>query len=133
MFRKVLLYGLPVYMYVLESLLKTVASVTSDSLAGPTLAGAGIGFLLPLTDLKQIQIDPAIAAQVARANARLYSPRDKMFTDLVWLSFFLALAAWMYSIFLTMKPSGAQFNAPFLIGCAIFIASIGMAEVKERI
>ena len=42
MIRKILLFGLPVYLYVLEALLKTVASVKSESLLGLTLAGAGM-------------------------------------------------------------------------------------------
>jgi len=47
MFRKFLLYGMPVYLYALELLLKTMAAVQADSVAGPTLAGAGLASFCP--------------------------------------------------------------------------------------
>jgi len=78
-FRKILLYGLPVYLYGLEFLLRQMAKTHSDSLAGPTLAGAGIGFLLPLTELKKIQLEPALLAQLQTAKLQVYSPLDKIF------------------------------------------------------
>ncbi|MGA8271449.1 MAG: hypothetical protein WB919_07795, partial [Candidatus Sulfotelmatobacter sp.] len=64
MFKKVMLYGLPLYLYGLELLLKALATIKADSVAGPTLAGAGLGFLLPLTELKPVSIDPAVLLQL---------------------------------------------------------------------
>jgi hypothetical protein len=136
MFRKILLYGLPLYLYALELLIKAVASVNADSVAGPTLAGAGIGFLLPLTELKRIQVDPALLTQLKSAGASVYSPRDKSFSDFVWVAFFLSLVAWMYSISLTLRHSSGSHGAvnwPLLIGCIIFVAAVVLAEVKEKI
>jgi uncharacterized membrane protein (DUF485 family) len=147
-FRKFLLYGLPLYLYGLELLLKTIAAVNSDSVAGPTLAGAGIGFLLPLTDLKPVQVDAALVAALAKAKAKVkfYSPTDKAFTDFVWLIFFVSLAAWMYSIYLTLQTFNTlhrevglrsseilSVNWPLMIGCAIFVVAIILSEIKEKI
>lgn len=95
MFRKILLYGLPLYLYGLELLLKAIANVTADSVAGPTLAGAAIGFLLPLTELKSVTMDATLAQALTKLNARAHSPRDKVFTDLVWVIFFLSLGGWI--------------------------------------
>jgi uncharacterized membrane protein (DUF485 family) len=137
MFRKILLYGLPVYLYVIELLIKSIARVNSDSLAGPTLAGAGIGFLLPLTELKQLNIDASLSQALKDLKARAYSPRDKKFCDLVWLTFFASLGGWMYSISLTLQyirhPQSATVNWALVIGCLTFAVSILLAEVKERI
>ncbi len=136
MFRKILLYGLPVYLYGIELLIKSIARVTSDSLAGPTLAGAGIGFLLPLTELKQLNIDASLAQALETLKARAHSPRDKTFTELVWLAFFASLGGWMYSINLTLQSvqhQPAPVNWALIIGCLTFAVSVLLSEIKERI
>lgn len=135
MFRKFLLYGLPLYMYVLELLLKQFANMNADSVAGPTLAGAGIGFLLPLTELKRPAVDQALLTQLKNANIAVYSPKDKAFSDGVWFAFFFSLLGWMYSIFLTVKRSGSVHtgvNWALTIGCIVFVASVVLAEFKEK-
>lgn len=134
MFHKLLLYSLPVYLYGLELLLKALAALPGDSLAGPTLAGAGIGFLLPLTQLKPIAIDPALATHLANISAAVYSPRDRKFSDFVWLMFFVSLLAWMYTIFLTSRPGSADSTVgPLAIGSSVYALAIVLAEAKERI
>jgi hypothetical protein len=136
MFRKILLFGLPIYLYGLELLLKAVASVRADSVAGPTLAGAGMGFLLPLTDLKEVPLDPQLKAALA-PGTKAYSTKDKRLTDFVWITFFVSLGAWMYCVFLTIQnlhlSFGGRGNVPLIIGCLIFGVSIVLAEIKERL
>src|SRR5260221_2665704 len=104
MFKKILLYGLPVYLYGLEFLLKAFASIKSDSVAGPTLAGAALGFLLPLTELKVPNIDPALLTQLKTAVASAYVSSDKTFSEFIWVCFFASLGGWMVSIYLTLQP-----------------------------
>jgi hypothetical protein len=135
MFRKILLYGLPLYLYGLEFLLKAFASIKSDSVAGPTLAGAALGFLLPLTELKVPSIDPRLLEQLKATGASAYTASDKTFSDFIWLCFFAALGGWMVSIYFTLQPlreSGKALNKSLLIGCIIFGISIVLAEIKER-
>ena len=141
MFRKVLLYGLPVYLYALELFLKSVANISQDSVAGPTLAGAGIGFLLPLTEFKDVTTLPAdVATALKSKGGKAYAENDKKLVDFIWLTFFLSLIGWMYSLRLTF--SGAQLvwqvssiplNVSLTIGCAVFVASIILTEMKEAI
>ncbi len=136
MLKKLLVYTLPLYLYGLEFLLKQIASVQSDSLAGPTLAGAALRFLLPLTELKKPAIDPFILEQLKAAGASAYIKRDKRFSDFVWVCFFAALGAWILCIYLTLKPlrePGKVFNESFAIGCILFLISIVLAEIKERL
>jgi hypothetical protein len=134
MFRKVLLYGLPVYLYGLELLLKAVAAIGSESLLGPTMAGAGIGFLLPLTDLKPVSVPATLMKELKDHKASIYSERDKVLVDFVWVTFFLSLAAWMYSVFLSFPTHHASYSwIPAAIGCAVFLISLVLSEIKERI
>lgn len=43
-------------------------------------------------------------ARLRQLNAIAYSQRDEVFVDCVWVAFFIALAAWMYALFLSFKP-----------------------------
>jgi hypothetical protein len=139
MLKRVLLYTLPLYLYGLEFLLKAVASIKSDSVAGPTLAGAALGFLLPLTELKTPMIDPTILKQLKASGASVYSTKDKSFCDMVWLFFFLSLGLWMFCIYLTIQSlhsssvSEKILNESLLIGCIMFLVSVVLAEIKERL
>ena len=136
MFRKILLYGLPLYLYGLEFLLKAFASIKADSVAGPTLAGAALGFLLPLTELKVPPISPDLLEQLKAAGARAHGTGDKTFSDFVWVCFFASLGAWMVCIYLTLQPlreTGKILNTSLLIGCIIFLVSIVLTEIKERL
>lgn len=105
MFKKLMLYGLPVYLYILEAVLKTFAAIKADSVAGPTLAGAGLGFLLPLTELKEIPVPPEVLSKLKDTKTAVYSPTDKTFSDLIWVCFFVALLLWMWCIYLTLHPT----------------------------
>jgi hypothetical protein len=136
MFKKLMLYGLPVYLYGLELLLKAFAAIKADSIAGPTLAGAGLGFLLPLTELKPVPVDPEVRQKLEETKTAVYSRTDKSFSDFVWVCFFSALALWMWCIYLTLHPSqeaGSYVNKSFAIGCIIFVVSVVLTEIKERI
>jgi len=135
-FRKVLLYGLPIYLYGLELLLKALASIQADSIAGPTLAGAGLGFLLPLTELKDVPVDPTTKKALDAKKASAYSKNDKTFCDFIWTCFFVSLGAWMYCMYLTLKlprETGSVLNRSLAIGCIVFLGSVALTELKERL
>jgi hypothetical protein len=135
LYRKILIYGLPIYLWALELFVRTIGHLPGDSVAGPSLASAGIGFLLPLTKLKPVLIDPALLAKLQGRNVQIYSPKDASFSDLVLLIFILSLGAWMYSIYDTVHSQRRWpfVNVSLLIGCIIFVVSIVCSEVKERI
>jgi hypothetical protein len=128
------LYGLPLYLYLLEAFLKSIASVTSESLLGPTLAGAGIGFLLPLTEFKRVNLAQNLVSELEKFKVEAYSNRDKNFIEFVWLFFFISLVAWMYSVFLTFHPKQVPLDvAPLWIGCVIFVVALVLSEIKEKL
>ena len=135
MFKKILIFGLPVYLYGLESLMKALASIKSDSVAGPTLAGAALSFLLPLTEFKPVHLPPSTQRRLNVAEANAHLTKDKNFVDLVWLVFFLSLGGWMLSLYLTFKPSrllGGFANDSFALGVIIYLAALFLSLLKER-
>jgi hypothetical protein len=135
MARRILVYGTPVYLYLLEVLLRTLASVKMESVAGPTIAAAGIGFLIPLFQLKQAQIDPKLQKQIDSNKFKVIAQKDDSLLALITLSFVLSLAAWMYSLFLVIKPLTDEAQSSLLsiaIGSLVFIVSIALSEIKDR-
>src|SRR5262245_39204060 len=134
MVRKVLLYALPLYLYVLEVLLKAMAAVKDESVLGPTLAGAGIGFLLPLTELKRVQVGGQTGSYLERQDVVVYKPTDKNLVDFVWFAILASLLGWVYALFLTFKPTHIWWLVSLpLIGGAIFALSGVRCEIKERL
>jgi hypothetical protein len=110
-------------LYGLELFLKAIAAVGSESLLGPTLAGAGMGFLLPLTELKPVQLPEDLQRQLLAQKASVYSGRDKVLVDCVWVIFFISLGAWMYSVSLSFPSSPGHQTSnlwPTIIGCSVF-------------
>jgi hypothetical protein len=71
------------------------------------------------------------------ASTQQYIPEEtRLFVDGVWFVFFVSLVAWMYALFLTFKqtqPSAAWINLQEVIGILIFVISVVLSEVKERI
>jgi hypothetical protein len=96
------------------------------------MAGAGIDFLSPLTDLKPVSVPDTLMNELKQHNASNYSQRDKILVDFVWVTFFLSLAAWMYSVFLSFPAHHASYSwAPPLIGCAVFLISWSCPKSKS--
>ncbi|WP_321935382.1 hypothetical protein [Paraburkholderia sp. J8-2] len=134
MFRKILVYGLPLYLYALEALIRTIGAIHTETVLGPTLAGAGIGFLLEATDLKPMKLSPDVVAALGKLDAKVYSEREKRLVDFIWLAFCLSLGAWMYSLFCTFHPeAGPVAYASLFIGCGVFFVSIVLSAVKENV
>jgi hypothetical protein len=137
MARKILAYGLPVYLYGLELLVRALANVWGENFSGPTLAGAGMVILLPLTEGKAIDVaDNALRTRLTELKAKAHSTKETGFCDFVWLIFFASLLAWMASIFLTFRfeiVHAPPITLAFAIGCAIYIVAIVLSEVKVHI
>jgi hypothetical protein len=136
MFKKVLIYGLPVYLYGLESLMKALASIKADSVAGPTLAGAALSLLVPLTEFKTVPLSGSAVKQLDALGADAHLRKDKNFIDFIWLFFFVSLGAWVLCIYLTLRPPQGlrnSANLSLMIGCIIYLSAVALAELKERL
>jgi hypothetical protein len=135
-FKKILAFSLPLYLYGLEYLLKALASINSDSVAGPTLAGAALSFLLPLTEFRSVSVPAATRKRLSAIGADAHLEKDKTFVDLVWLVFFVSLGGWMLCIDLTLRPLrlfGTYLNDSFIIGSIIYVGSVVLTIRKERL
>lgn len=124
----VIVYGFPVILVAFEFGLRTLVNADVSGFIGPTLAAAGLSFLVPLTKLRVLNIE------VSDSNAVVISKRDKEFTSLVWLFILLFLFAWFWSCYLSIsRPHDTVWIIPthFGVGLIAYVISILLTVIKE--
>jgi hypothetical protein len=110
--------------------------MAGSSVAGPTLAGAGLGYLIPLTELRPAPVGVFLERMLEEQNLCAMSYQDKSFAEMVWVAFFVSLGAWMYSLYLILPGNAAgpalMVNWSVVIGGAVFFGSVLLSESRER-
>ena len=134
----------PFFMMFVEWLLK-VSSQTGEGTGtvdffGPSLAAAGVGFLVPLTTPKPakllVDIDQVEMDKLAAAGITLRLKRDDSFSQFIWVAILIFLIVWMGSLQLSANYASASFlSLPIHIWLGLFNYFIGviLACVKEVI
>ena len=128
---KVLVYGFPLLLLVFEWGLRTVMHVDSSGFTGPTLAAAGLSFLMPLTKLKTKLIDIPGGDPVL-----VMSRADEQLVGLIWLLVLSSLFAWAFSCYLSVaRPALNFYGTPghFLVGLTTYVLSLVMTAFKGRV
>ena len=127
----ILIYGFPVMLLVFEWGLRHLLSVDSWGFTGPTLAAAGLSFLVPLTKPKILNI------QIPNApDAVVTSKRDKEFVGLTWLMVFAFLFIWSASCYASLKFPEQRvlgFSTHLFIGGVAYLISLVMTFIKEKV
>jgi len=132
----------PFFMMFVEWLFKIASQTGTGTGAidffGPSLAAAGVGFLVPLTTPKPIaalvHIDADKIKQLADAGLTLRNRRDEIFCQFVWVAILIFLCAWMGSLQLSTKyPDAIFMTLPLHIWLGLFNYFIGVicACIKE--
>lgn len=128
---KILIYGFPLLLLLFEWGLRTVMKVDSSGFTGPTLAAAGLSFLIPLTKLKTRTVD------VPGADSVLVMTRaDEQLVGLIWLLVLASLFSWAVSCYFSVAHAELKaYGSPvhFLIGLGTYILSLVMTAVKGRV
>ena len=134
MFHKLFKYSIPLYLLGLEAILGAFSLEVEASLVGPTLAGAGIGLLAPLTKLKDVSIPADARRELDAVGAKVHLARDESFVEFVWIMFVLSLACWLFTVHLASASGQADAGSwPLVLGCVVFGVAIGSSEYKERL
>ena len=134
MIRKMLIYGLPIYLVGLEILLRIVINKESIDFAGPTLGGSGLGILVTLTEHKEVNLTAAAQRALEARSARAFLSKDQKFIEFVWLMFLLMLAGWLATLYLSIEGLGKDlliFPLPLIIGAVSYLIAIVSAEFKR--
>jgi hypothetical protein len=125
----VLIYGFPLTLLAFEWGLRTMIEVDSSGFTGPTLAAAGLSFLMPLVKPKQKQI-PGHEGYVAITKA------DAAFVPLLWLFVLAFLFCWSWSCYVSVKlPTHKTLGVAshLAIGGGLYIVSLILTAVKEKV
>ena len=102
----ILTYAFPLILLVFEWGLRTLMLVDVSGFIGPTLASAGLSFLIPLTKPKILGVKFS-----KYPNAVATTATDLQFVGLVWLLILVSLFAWSASCFGRLKPLPNDFSA----------------------
>lgn len=124
----ILSYGTPVFLLPLESCLKFVLNENITSFLGPTLAAAGLSFLVPLTEPKVLSVE---------GNIITTSRNDSMLVGYAWIAIIFSFLAWAISCYLSLKQPNALtiLNIPYhlLLGGFVYFISLVMTFLKRSI
>jgi energy-converting hydrogenase Eha subunit G len=125
----ILIYGFPLTLLGFEWGLRTMLEVNSSGFTGPTLAAAGLSFLMPLIKPKMRKI-PGHDGVVAISTA------EAAFIPLLWLFVFVFLFSWSWSCYVSIKMPDhkiLEFDSHLVIGGALYIISLVLTAVKEKV
>ena len=108
--------------------LKLMLDQEATSFFGPTIAAAGLSFLIPLTEPKVLSVN---------GNIMTTSVNDNRLIGLLWILILISLFAWAASCYYSLKrPADLVFDlCPYhlLIGGSVYLLSIVMSYVKRRL
>lgn len=126
----ILIYGFPLVLLLFEWGLRSLMAVDSSGFTGPTLAAAGLSFLVPLTKPKILNV------QVTGAqNVVVTSRADNQFVAATWILVFAFLFVWSSSCYASIKYPDHKiwgFSTHLLIGAGAYLISLVMTFVKEK-
>jgi hypothetical protein len=125
MFKRFLLYGMPLYLLVAELGMKfLLAEEASIFLTGPTIAVGGLSLILPTLTPKPVPL-PANAP----ANLVVMNASDQLLMQFATAFVFILFLTWAFSLYLThFKPPSTW---ALVIGVATYIIGIVFTELKE--
>ena len=128
----ILVYGFPLILLWFEWGLRTVIGVDSWGFTGPTLAAAGLSFLVPLTKPKVIitQATPTQRRTVMTSRA------DLAFVGVVWILVLAFLFLWAGACFSSVKhPDDVVYGLSihFAIGLGVYFVGMVMTFIKELV
>jgi hypothetical protein len=124
----ILSYGTPVFLLPLESCLKFILNEHITSFLGPTLAAAGLSFLVPLTEPKVLSVEGSVLTT---------SKNDFVLVGCAWIAIVFSFLAWAISCYLSLKQPNASVapHIPYhlLLGGLVYVISLVMTFLKRSI
>ena len=121
-------YCFPIMLVPFEWGLKLILKEDSTSFFGPTIAAAGLSFMVPLTEPKRLR--------ALKSAEIVIPPNDNRFIPILWILIILSLFAWAASCYFSLKlPSVTVLNLPchLAIGAVVYALSIVLTYVKRKV
>jgi hypothetical protein len=136
MIKRILIYGFPFYLILIESILRKAYRLESEAFIGPTLAAVGVSFLLPLIVPKKrdFPVTQQTKQEVEAHGMTMRYKSEERFIDAVWLFIFTLTACWTYCLYLSSQ-SQIQLWWTFpiykIIGFFNYFVGVLFSEIKE--
>lgn len=127
----ILIYGFPLTLLAFEWGLRVILSVDSTGFTGPTLAAAGLSFLMPLTKPKKKNLSAHHGYNVV-----VMSKADSILTPFLWICVFAFLFSWAWACYVSIKLPGNKtlgFDSHLVIGGSVYILSLILTAIKEKV
>ena len=122
-------YFFPIMLIPFEWGLKIILQEDSTSFFGPTIAAAGLSFMIQLTKPKQLGD--------LNNGSIIISKADNRFVPVLWIIILASLFAWAASCYFSIKsPNYVILNGipcHFAIGGLVYSPSIVLTFIKERV
>lgn len=125
----VLIYGFPLTLLGFEWGLRTMLSVDASGFTGPTLAAAGLSFLMPLVKPKQRKLN-------GHEDYVAISKTEIAFIPFLWLFVLLFLFSWSWSCYVSLKlplDTTMGFPSHLAIGGSVYTISLILTAIKEKV
>ena len=125
----VLIYGFPFTLLGFEWGLRTILKVDASGFTGPTLAAAGLSFLMPL-------VKPKKTSMSSFGNYIYISRAESNFMPVLWIAFIAFLFCWTWSCYMSIvfphdKTWGIDNH--LLIGGVMYSISLIFTFIKEKV
>lgn len=144
---RVILYVFPLFLVILELILKNAGGTNIDGFIGPTLASIGVGFALPLTIYKGIKNSSELPentpeelkialASLPKNTYYIIEPKHKVFANWCLVFTILLTTFWFGSVYLSTKqPHAVWLDQPIhnLLGYVSYFGGFILSEIKERL
>lgn len=136
--KRVLIYGFPFFLLFIETILREALAQKGGASVGPSLAAAGVGFLISLIIPKQrtLELSAATDKELKDKKMSVIPTAERKFIDVVWLLTFLLIASWTYDVYVSYKTPELlwwRFPALLVIGFANYFVGVICSEVREVI
>ena len=126
-----LIYGFPIILLVFEWGLRYLLKVDTHGFIGPTLAAAGLSFLVPLTKPKALTIATGSSGVV------MVTPRREFeFIAFIWMLVLAYLFVWAATCVISVahpQSTYVGYSIHSEIGAAAYVVSLAMTFLKEKI
>jgi hypothetical protein len=126
----------PFILIAIEYCLRLALHTELTAFAGPALASASAGFVIPLTGPKQpsAALSESARRELEDINVTIRSNRDELYRAVAVLLLLLSIAAWVWCLVLAeTKDRSTVLGLPrsLIVGFACYFIAIIASEIKE--
>jgi hypothetical protein len=121
----------------IEWIFRIVTKDDTSKFMGPTLASAGLGFLVPLLveESREVEIGAELQKELKEKGLKAVVKRDDDLFGLVAFAIFVGIAAWIGTLYLASRATPAAFlsvNDYLWAGLGTYFVGVIIAYIREK-